>query len=408
MRQVLFVSWDGPDQQYMESLFFPILGAAAGGALELGVLQFTWADAARRAATARAAASHGLSYVSSDVLRRPRQLAVPAMILYGARRIIAEVDRGGWDTLMPRSIIPAAMCLLVVRARPALRLVFDADGLMADERVEFAGWRASGAQYRLFRDWEAQAVRRSEAVIVRTTHARRILAARAGAGEDSLGKIAVIPNGKDAALFTPLEGEARAAVRARFGVAEQAPWVVYAGSLGPQYHAEAMLRLFARVHARRPDARLLLLSGMGQAVEGLLARQDEELRAAVAVQRVAPDEVAPILGAASLGLSLREPSFSQQAVCPIKVAEYLLCGLPVVATAGVGDLDERLAGLSALRLLERLDEASLDGAAGWFVDEALIAYGRLRDAAREAGLREFALESCAGALRDVLLGGSPG
>jgi glycosyltransferase involved in cell wall biosynthesis len=289
-----------------------------------------------------------------------------------------------------------------VRARPQLRLVFDADGLMADERVEFAGWRATGLQYRLFRDWEAQAVRRAEAVIVRTTHARRILAARAGAGVDSLSKIVVIPNGKDAAQFAPLEGAARAAVRARLGVAEEAPWVVYAGSLGPQYHAEAMLRLFARVHARRPDARLLLLSGMGQAVEGLLARQDAAVRAAVEVRRVAPDEVAPILGAASLGLSLREPSFSQQAVCPIKVAEYLLCGLPVVATAGVGDLDERLLGLPALRLLERLDDAALERAAAWFVDEALIAYGALRDAAREAGLREFALAQCAGALRGVL------
>jgi len=331
-RRVLFISWDGPAQQYMESLFFPLLGAAACDVVQLGVLQFTWAERAQRQQTAAAAARHGLSYISSDAIRRPRQLAVPAMIAYGAARIVAEADRGSWDTLMPRAIIPAAMCLLALRARPSLRLIFDADGLMADERVEFAGWSPSGLQYRLFRDWEAQALRRAEAVIVRTTHARRILSDRAGAGFD-LDKIVVIPNAKDSVQFSPADELLRAATRERFGVDSQAPWVVYAGSLGPQYHAAAMLRLFERIRARRGDARLLLLSGMGEEVAGLVAGQ-----AGVEVRRVAPDEVAPILGAASLGLSLREPSFSQQAVCPIKVAEYLLCGLPVVATAGVGEI----------------------------------------------------------------------
>lgn len=396
MRRVLFISWDGPAQQYMESLFFPLLGAAACDEVQIGVLQFTWASPTQRQQTADAAAHHGLAYTSSDAIRRPRQLAVPAMIAYGAARIIAEADRGGWDTLMPRAIIPAAMCLLALRARPHLRLIFDADGLMADERVEFAGWSPSGLQYRLFRDWEAQALRRAESVIVRTTHARRILTDRAGAGFDA-DKINVIPNAKDSTQFALQDATSRDVIRARFGVERDAPWVVYAGSLGPQYHAPAMLRLFERIRVRRADARLLLLSGMGEEVAGLVAG-----RAGVEVRRVAPDEVAPILGAASLGLSLREQSFSQQAVCPIKVAEYLLCGLPVVATAGVGDLDERLRGLSALRLLADLGDASLEGAASWFVEEALVEREAVSRAAREAGVREFALERCAGALRDVL------
>lgn len=402
--KILFVSWDGPAQNYMESLFFPLLSAAARGAGQVGVYQFTWADEAQAAQTARAAARYGLGYTRSDVMRSPRQLAVPAMIAYGAVRLVGEVDRGGWDTLMPRAIIPAAMCLLAMRARPGLRLVFDADGLMADERVEFAGWRATGLQYRLFRDWEAQAVRRADRVIVRTTHARHILAARAGAGgfED---KIAVIPNAKDEALFRPLDAAQRAAVRAGRGIGADEPWLLYAGSLGPQYHPAAMVRLFELVHQRRADARLTLLSGMEDAAAPHVARLSAAARARVEVTRVVPDEVARLAGAADVGLSLREPSFSQRAVCPIKVAEYLLCGLPVVALAGVGDLDERLGGLSALRLLPDVSEASLERAADWII-EALRERDAQAAAAREAGLREFSLGRCANALREVMWGGA--
>lgn len=57
---------------------------------------------------------------------------------------------------------------------------------------------------------------------------------------------------------------------------------------------------------------------------------------------VAPHDVRAELGAADLALAFREPSFSQCAVAPIKVGEYLLAGLPVVANLGVGDLEANL------------------------------------------------------------------
>ena len=400
--RTLFVTWDGPAQNYMEALFFPIFERALREQIDIGVLQFTWASEEVRQRIGASAAKHGLEYRGSDALRRPRQLAVPAMIAYGAARVIAEVDRGDWDTLMPRSIIPASMCLLAMKARPHLRLVFDADGLMADERVDFAGWSPTGVQYRLFRDWEAQGVRRASSVIVRSAHAKRILASRAGAHCDP-DKIHVIPNAKDDTLFSPGDAASRAKTREGMGIDAEAPLLIYAGSLGPQYHPLGMLQLFERVHALDPRARFLILSGMQEVARELLPRIDKAARENVIIHRCASHEVAPLMAAADLGLSLRQPSFSQQAVCPIKIAEYLLCGLSVVMLRGVGDLDERLADAPALRTLEQVSPESLEQAARWCVEDVMPARADIREVSRQAGLDHFRLDDCADQLAALLM-----
>jgi len=50
-------------------------------------------------------------------------------------------------------------------------------------------------------------------------------------------------------------------------------------------------------------------------------------------------EVPQWLAASDVGLSLVRPGFSKTASAPTKVGEYLACGLAVVSTRGVGDLD---------------------------------------------------------------------
>jgi glycosyltransferase involved in cell wall biosynthesis len=81
------------------------------------------------------------------------------------------------------------------------------------------------------------------------------------------------------------------------------------------------------------------------------------------VRTVAPSEVAACAVAADVGLSFIAPTPSKQASSPTKIAEYLACGLPVVATAGTGDLDTQLTGAGVGVLVHRLDEAGYRQAA---------------------------------------------
>jgi len=399
MRQcaILFISWDGPGPNYHESLFLPLFARSRRPDDEIHLFQYVW-DADERSASVRAAAQQlGIAYTAWPVWRTPQAPATAAMIAKGALDLVRYVRRHRIDVLMPRSIIPAGMVLLALRFLPGVRLLFDADGLMADERADFGGWSREGRLYRILRAIEAAAVRRADVVITRTHRAKRILAERAGL--DGADTIVVVSNGKDAEAFQPGIASDRSAVRHELGLTDETPLLVYAGSLGPHYHPDRMVAFAAAVQVMRPDTHLLILTGSPD-VAHEAARSGGLVGERYTVRRVPPEQVPRYLAAADLGLAFRTASLSQQAVAPIKVGEYLLCGLPVLSTSGIGDLDDQLDGTTG-RLLDSLDDAALDEAAGWFIEEVLPARDRYRANCRERGLKHFSLARSAGQYREA-------
>lgn len=332
----------------------------------------------------------GVGYESISVWRKP--LAAGAMLtaLAGASRVRKAMKVHRIDLVIARSTLPVLATMLALRGSPH-PMVFDADGLPLDERVDFAGQSASGLAHRLLRDIEAQAVCRSNVVLTRSSKAAEILHARAGAGT-SVEKFHVVTNGRDAQQFKPASGAANTQLRRDLSLARDTPLLVYAGSMGPQYCMAEMLRLFALIHQRRPDAHFLVLTGSPEAVLPALDNYPY-LRQSVTTLTVPAQAVPQYLGCADLGLALRQPSFSMQAVAPIKLGEYLLCGLPVVATAGIGDTAAISA--DAGMLLERMDEDALNAAANWFIDSVLPHRDTYRASSRAAGLSRFSLEASA-------------
>jgi glycosyltransferase involved in cell wall biosynthesis len=389
--RILFVTWDGPGPNYHESLFLPILARARRSGDEVHLLQYGW-DAEERTASVRAAARRlGMPYTARRVWRRPKAPATAAMIARGAGEIVRYARRHNVEVLMPRSLIPAGMALLATRALRGVKVLFDADGLMADERADFGGWSRDGAPYRILRAVERAAVRRADATITRTRRAKELLVERAGPEVDR--RIRVVCNGKDAEVFHPGTAARRSEIRAELGLSEEAPLLVYAGSLGPQYHPDRIAALAAAVRARDARAHLLLLTGStDRAREVCRAHMLEP--GAYTARRVAPQEVAQYLAAADAGIAFRTPSLSQLAVAPVKVGEYLLCGVPVLSTRGIGDLEDQLDSATG-RFLNALDDASLEAAAAWLTETVRPSRAAHRDRCRRRGLEEFSLERSA-------------
>lgn len=389
MSRILYATWDGPGQNYLSTLFLPIFSALRPLGYEVSVLQHTWATSDFTDAEARVATRLGVDYTVHHLSPTFRKVALPLLIARGGWALRRHARALGARTILARSLIPAAMALVACRLSPELKLVFDADGLMADERVDFSGLSPRSFSYNFLRHIEADALRFASSVITRTERSRSVLAGRAGAGTAE-SKIFVVPNGKDASVFTPPSGEQVARTRREWGVPETAPWMIYVGSMGPQYHPDRMLQFAARVQAHAPEAQLHLFT-LAEEAALELCRQSGIPNVHVAA--LPPELVPDALGAADLGVAFRTMSFSQAGVSPIKVAEYLLCGLPVVSTTA-GDLDRQLAGSAAAFLLRDLSDGALSSAADWFVKDVLPRRQEAQEQARQLGLQWFSLDRC--------------
>lgn len=382
--KILFVTWDGPQVHYLESLFLPIFSGLRSEGFEFDILQFRWGSAADEEAVRSACTQAGCGY-SAVKVRRWGPLGAFATALLGGLRVRRAARRSGADAIMPRSVLPS-LAVLAGRGPGLAPVLLDADGLEIDERAEFGGMKTTGLVYRILRDVEAQMVRKSTAIIVRTPATREILMARAGPPADP-SKYTIVGNGRDGRAFHPFDEQSRRAVRAELGVADDAPLIVYVGSFGPKYRTLAIGELAMALRERRPDTRLLVLSLAPEQVRAELFERFPELNQFAMVARAPPRDVPRYLAAADVGTVFITDTFSTRAVLPVKTGEYLLCGVPVVGTVATGDNE------AALRAGVFFDDSrgSVE-AARWVADEVLPKREEYRRRARAVGVEHFSLE----------------
>ncbi|OFV89015.1 MAG: hypothetical protein A2V74_00940 [Acidobacteria bacterium RBG_16_70_10] len=264
--------------------------------------------------TASALREKGVVWSALRYHRRPAVLSTAFDVLVGTASALREV-RCGVRLLHARSHVPALIAELV-RLVTGVPYVFDFRGLLAEEYADSGLWKRDGLLFHLTNAFEGRFLRSAAAVVVLTKRLQRELG-------DAGTPATVIPCAVDLAAFRPADaGQPR-------------PFdLVYSGSWSGRYLVDRVLQFFAAYRAVRPEARLLLLlrgsEGDGPLAEGVERRS------------VGPEEVPAQLRQARAGLCFLPSGRAQGAASPVKVSEYLACGLPVVSTPGVGDLDTLL------------------------------------------------------------------
>ncbi|MAC15831.1 MAG: hypothetical protein CL539_14350 [Alcanivorax sp.] len=386
--KILFVTWDGPQVTYLESLFLPIFHKLKGYGFQFYVLQFSWADKEEIALRRSACESFDVPYYSIQVARRPVALGSFLTALWGGRHIRRLVDDCAIDVVMPRSTLPAMSALLALRGRKE-KLVFDADGLPLDERVDFDGLSPNGFVYRFLRDVESQAVRVSDAILTRSSEASSVLFARAGAGT-SKKKFFVVTNGRDKNHFKVDNGSIPNHARRELSVPSGSPLVVYVGSLGGKYKIKEMFDFFSLIVERDSSARMLVLTGSKEIAISEL-KSFPSIKDSVRIDKVGASEVPRYLSAADLGLAFIQPGFSMKAVSAIKVGEYLLCGVPCVLVDGFGGEKEKVKSVSVI--LKDFSNEAMTEAVNWFFEVVVPHRKSMREKCRKRGVDFFSLEA---------------
>jgi glycosyltransferase involved in cell wall biosynthesis len=388
MKRLLFVTWDGPQVSYLEGLFLPILEGLRGEYV-IRVVQFTWGDRSKSERIAAKLRGQGMDYRRVDI--GPRffvPLGILCTWLKGTFILRSTIRKESIDIVLFRSIYPGLMLLPIMGK--TRKWVFDADGLPVEEMADFGRVKPGGLVFRTLKWVEGAAVRKADRVMVRSMKALSALPEAKTAGVFHR-----VLNGRDTRLFQPQDAVRRAALRREIGVADNELLLVYCGSLGDQYCLPEMLRLLEAIAPER-RGRLMIVTGNPEYLDSL----DPERRKRLLVFTLPAEEVSRYIGAADAALAIRRATPSMRAVSPIKLGEYLLCGLPVVASAGIGDSEEVMAAQPSCMVLREYTQEALCMAARWV--ERVTTDPDIRVSARKLGLEQCSLQASIVSYRKAL------
>jgi len=110
------------------------------------------------------------------------------------------------------------------------------------------------------------------------------------------------------------------------------------------------------------------------------------------VRSVAPSDIPGWLSASDAGIAFYRPGISRLGTSPVKVSEYLACGLPVVINAGIGDSDLIITGEKVGVLVENFSDPEYARAAR-AIAEFAAAPDQIRWQARAVAEKLFDLRS---------------
>jgi glycosyltransferase involved in cell wall biosynthesis len=263
------------------------------------------------------------------------------------------------------------------------RLFVDADGPLSQEYVDAGAWKEGSVGHRITAWGERKSIELADAVAVLTKHRRAEVSSWL---TDT--PLYILPCAVDLEQFRPLRSH-RETLRRDLGLAGTV--FVYAGKAGGWYDTEGMVAFMAAAKQVFQPLTLLVLTREDPA---RFAELCERANVDLVTRSVVPAEVPSYLSAADVGLCFRHRFPSQLSSSPIKLAEYLACGLPVVSTSGCGDYDE-LIETEHVGTVVRSDEAAAYLAAARDV-ERLLSEDTIDERCRTTARRFLGLEEVVG------------
>lgn len=263
-----------------------------------------------------------------------------------------------------RSSLPAFMAVVLKKLLRA-KFLYDADSLLSEEYLETGHFSRESKAYKFLAWSEGWARRNADHIIVLTEKLKQDYVERFNV----TAPIAVIPCCVDLRRFERA-GDHREKRRAELGVTDE-PLFIYVGKAGSWYLVEETFELFRVALDRRPECHLLIVTPDKPDVFLKMAEDADVPVASFSIRSAGFDEVGEWMAAADVALSLIKPLKSKRGSSPVKFAEYLACGLPVISTEGIGDIDELIVRNKVGSLISRFDVPEYE--------RALTEIGKLSD-----------------------------
>lgn len=287
-----------------------------------------------------------------------------------------------------RATIPAVIALILKKVF-RLKFIFDMRGINAEEYVDAGIWSRASLKYRVFSLIEKKVLRAADSIVVLTDRASQIV--RRDYIPDGNADIRVIPCCVDLSIFGSCgqSGGREVALNPR---SKEGFTLVYSGSIGTWYMLEEMLDFFVILQEYISNAHFLILArSEKEMIEKTINRRQTSSGNRVRVMTSVYSEMPGYLCRADAGIFFIRPTLSKQASCPIKMGEYLACGLPIISNTGIGDVAEIISSRNIGIVVEGFSWECYSGAVKKLT-ELLKEGAALRQRCRAAARDYFSLE----------------
>lgn len=233
-----------------------------------------------------------------------------------------------------RSYVPGLIAYLLCYL---LRVdyIFDMRGMMVDEYVDGGLIKKNGLVYKLGKILERQILKKSKCTVVLTHRIKEVILSSKEFSAKA-EKLHVVPCCTDTNMFSRLKNRERPPCLKHL---EGKFLFIYTGSLGTWYNLDGMLDFFKIAKENNRDSHFVILSpGNRHYIRERIAQKGmgaDDFTVSEADYGELPD----FLVHCDAGLIFYKQSFSRLACSPVKLSEYLACGLPVIISSGVGDAE---------------------------------------------------------------------
>jgi glycosyltransferase involved in cell wall biosynthesis len=284
------------------------------------------ADVREVRASLRAA---GVRWLPLRYHKRPQAPATALDIAHGVARGVAERVRERPDVVHARTFVGGLIGLPLSRLTGA-SLIYHNEGFYPDEMVDSGFWQEGSAPHRIARRLERRLYGRADAIVSLSHRGKEVIESLEVVRTKGT-PVEVVPSCVDLDHFKP-----RDAAAPRDGSLR----LVYVGSVGGRYLIDRIGRFAHLAREERPDTRLDLLTPAEPAVVRSALSTSGLADEAWSSSFVPYDRLPYRLASHDAGFCFHSHGLSAAGGSSTKVGEYWATGLPVIATSGLGDVDQ--------------------------------------------------------------------
>lgn len=232
-----------------------------------------------------------------------------------------------------RSLMPAIIALILKKVLLIkVKFIYDNRGVFIEEEIYKGHWEKDSFKVALFRKLEKLVLKHSDAVVVVSNKFRDYLLSEEFVNKKDENKIFVIPNRTinpdDKVQSELIENKKSTKITG-----------VYSGSSAKWQNVNGIIEFIKASESSDYEIGFNILTYNPEVFKKLI-QQNEISSKNVSVENVEPNEVSVKLRNANFGVMIRENNLINNVASPLKFAEYLNAGLPIVISKGIGDTEE--------------------------------------------------------------------